>query len=1359
MKAVIPFRQHISLLFQQRLLLATLLAIVAVLATLLTTFASTQISLSFETQGLDLDTGTIFGDETTHDLFNTYPQVDIKIAYNADSTPHAVIIPNEAASVAVISLIGTAYTDVTADDLAELSFDIGSQYQSLTSADTLIIQTASGTHYKLGNPVEDSYGVSFAYEELGTTPNLIWPFIPDTTKNNSQLIDETANGFAKSSDSSTSIFSIQSVVLSLLMAVLIVLGGRHLVAPKSQKHSTAWRTAPALLLSLPLVLMLFGSTQAAPSVINEEQKLLPIPDSDDAEGDQSGYRVAIDGNTAVVGAYRDAAPGTRSGSASIYTFDGTNWVYQTELTASDGNAYDAFSSDVAISGNTAIIGAFGNDDLGSTSGSAYIFAYDGSSWSEQALLLASDGDANDQFGHSVDIDGNTAVVGAFRDDGSVNGNVARDSGAAYIFTYDGTNWVEQAKLTTSDPMTNGFFGQSVTIDGNTVAIGANGEGENGVATFAGTTYVFTFDGTNWTETAKLTASDGDAYDHFGYSVDIEGHNVLIGAQGDDDLGDSSGAAYIFTFDGTNWVEQSKLAASDIDTRDLFGASVDIEGNTAVISAYYKDNIINGNPVSYSGAAYVFAFDGNSWSEQGKLVASDFAYGDYFGYDVALSGDTVLVGVPNDDDAGTSSGSSYVYTRNNNSWSEQTKILPMPDEANYEQFGYAVDIDGDTAVVGAYRDDNFVRDAGAAYIYRFDGTSWNLHTKLFASDRAANDHFGKAVAIDGNTVVIGARGDSDFGRYTGSAYVFTFDGTNWTETAKLLASDAAADDGFGSSVDISGNKIIVDGRGNDDFGSYSGSAYIFTFDGTNWTEEAKLLASDGVAGHFFGYTVSIDGNTAMIGAPRDSAQGLRRGAAYIFTYDGSNWVETTKLMAASGTDGEQLGYSVSLHGNTAVAGTQSQSPYIFTHDGTNWAETTKLPQGRGSLAASENIILVRDYYMVHAYVRTGADWVRSSELIPTDFNSRAYFGWGMGVSGDTAIIGAFYDVDVLGSSGSAYLFHINVPPVVTADQAIITANEGDLAINTGSVSDFNGDTVSLSTNLGNVTNNGDGTWNWSLATTDDLIQTITITADDGAGGTTETSFDLTVNNVAPTVNSITVPTAPVNINEQSAYSIDVTFSDPAGANDEPYTCDFDLDNDGVNDISAIGITGTSCNTTFNYAEPGIYTIQVTVTDKDGGSSNATSNMLIIYNPEGEFVTGGGWISVEAGSCQDASICDPTASGKVNFGLNAQYIQGNAIPTGNAEVNFSEAGLNFHSTSYEWLVINQAGANAQFNGEGTINGNNDSHGNPYKFTVQVQDDDNSDTFHIRIWSELADGTEIDIFDNGSSQEIGGGNIQVH
>jgi hypothetical protein len=321
---------------------------------------------------------------------------------------------------------------------------------------------------------------------------------------------------------------------------------------------------------------------------------------------------------------------------------------QAKLTASDGAAGDYFGWSVSISGDYAVVGASFDDDKGASSGSAYIFKRDGTTWSQQAKLTASDGAAGDMFGCSVSISGDYAVVGAYYD-----GDKGYASGSAYIFKRDSTTWSQQAKLTASDGAAEDFFGCSVSISGDYAVVGAYYNDDNG--TDSGSAYIFKRDGTTWSQQAKLTASDGAAGDGFGWSVSISGDYAFIGANLDDDKGDASGSAYIFKRDGTTWSQQAKLTAYDGAAGDVFGCSVSISGDYAIVGAYG-----DGDKGSVSGSAYIFRRDGTSWVLQQKLLASDGAAGDVFGCSVSISSDCAIVGAYSDDDKGNNSGSAYVF---------------------------------------------------------------------------------------------------------------------------------------------------------------------------------------------------------------------------------------------------------------------------------------------------------------------------------------------------------------------------------------------------------------------------------------------------------------------------------------------------------------------------------------------------------------------------------------------------------------------------------------------------------------------------------------------------------------------------
>jgi len=374
------------------------------------------------------------------------------------------------------------------------------------------------------------------------------------------------------------------------------------------------------------------------------------------------------------------------------------------------------------------------------------------------------------------------------------------------------------------------------------------------------------------EVAKLTASDAAEDDYFGDAVSVDGNTIVVGAYGDDDGGSRSGSAYVFTRSGTTWTEQQKLTASDAAEDDLFGDAVSVDGDTIVVGAYGDDD-----GGSDSGSAYVFTRSGTIWTEQQKLTALDAAEGDWFGWSVSVDGDTIVVGAVGNDEF---SGSAYVFTRSGTIWTEQQK-LTASDAAVHDTFGSAILVDGDTIVIGAYGDEDGGFYSGSAYVFTRSGTTWTEQQKLTASDAAAKDLFGSAVSVDGDTIVVGAQGNDDGGSRSGSAYVFTRSGTTWTEQQKLTASDAAEGDLFGSVVSVDGDTIVIGADFDDDDGSRSGSAYVFTRSSTIWTEQQKLTASDAAEGDFFGRSISVDGDTIVVGADGDDDGGSRSGSTYVF----------------------------------------------------------------------------------------------------------------------------------------------------------------------------------------------------------------------------------------------------------------------------------------------------------------------------------------------------------------------------------------------------------------------------------------------------------------------------------------------
>ncbi len=376
--------------------------------------------------------------------------------------------------------------------------------------------------------------------------------------------------------------------------------------------------------------------------------------------------------------------------------------------------------------------------------------------------------------------------------------------------------------------------------------------------------------------------------------------------------------------------QQKLVASDAAFEDQFGTQVRMDGDTVVVGAWQEDGVAAG-----SGAAYVYVRSGGTWVEQAKLVASDAAADDNFGTAVDISGDTIVVGAPKDDDDGTDSGAAYVFVRNAGVWTQQAKLTASNAGAG-DNFAGAVALEGDTVVAGAVFEDSTASDTGAAYVFTRAGVSWSEQQILTASDGAVQDLFGVAVSINADTIIVGAHQTGDL---VGSAYVFTNSLATWTEQQKLVASDAAAGNLFGLSVSVSGDTAMVGAFKRDEGATpRAGAVYVYERAGTSWTQQDILLASD-IASSELGVSVAVDGDRAIFGAWQDGAAATDAGSAYVFIKQGQAWTQHQKLIATDAAPDDIFGTTVALSGNTVLVGAyfddgvavDTGSTYIFEMD--------------------------------------------------------------------------------------------------------------------------------------------------------------------------------------------------------------------------------------------------------------------------------------------------------------------------------------------------------------------------------------------------------------------------------------------
>jgi uncharacterized repeat protein (TIGR01451 family) len=725
-----------------------------------------------------------------------------------------------------------------------------------------------------------------------------------------------------------------------------------------------------------------------------------------------------------------------------------------------GNAV-ALSGDTVVIGapyeSSSATGINGNqsDNSALGSGAAYVFVRNGAIWSQQAYLKASNPNANDAFGRAVAISGDTAVVGADAESSGASGvngdqtnNDAPGSGAAYVFVRSGTAWSQQAYLKPSfDFLYGGNFGAAAAISGERVLIGAWRSDD---------AYVFTRNGTTWAPEAYLKAYSAEV-DKFGGSVGLSGDLVVVGAPEEDSQtvgvdgaqcdnnSRDSGAAYAFDLNATNnppaphiVVEQPSGTARTADDAvvdfgsvyigngiqltftvrnsgraDLTNVAVTLTGPNAgqfmvtatpaaILAAPCGSTFFNirFSPVAAgtntatlhitSNDPDASLFDLNligtalkatptQVAQQAYAKASNTSAGDNFGTSVAISGDTMVVGAPYEDsnataangnqtnNTATDSGAAYVLVRDGTNWIQQAYLKASYTEAGDDRFGYKVAIDGDTIVITAVGEDsnatgvngnqtnNLSDSSGAAYVFVRSGTNWSQQAYLKASNTGPLDYFGAAVAISGSTVIVGAdREDS-------------------------------------SATGVNGNQ-------SNNSAPDSGAAYVFVRNGTNWTQQAYLKASNTRSGDQFGWSVAVSANTAVVGAKAEDsrATGVNgnpllgatdSGAAYVFMRNGTDWSQQAYLKASNTKASYFFGESVAVSGDTAVVGSDGESSNAT---GVNGNQTNALASHSGA---------------AYVFVRNGTNWSQQAYLKAANTAPDSYFGWAVAISGGTVVVGA------------------------------------------------------------------------------------------------------------------------------------------------------------------------------------------------------------------------------------------------------------------------------------------------------------------------------------------------------------------
>ncbi len=785
------------------------------------------------------------------------------------------------------------------------------------------------------------------------------------------------------------------------------------------------------------------TTPASAQVPNTLKHSIPPPFGTAQTGGGLGFSVAVDGTITVAGAPYDDTGATDSGIVKV--FDSSTGVLLFVIPNPSPAVNDSFGNSVAISGTRVVVGASRDETGGSDAGSAYV--YDLSSGNPTvpvATLNNPSPAAYDNFGAAVSISGTRVVVAApFKNTGVYY------AGSVYVYDLSsGTPIVPVATLNSPTPGAFDYFGISVAISGTRVVVGAKTD-DQGV-TDAGSVHVYDLSGgTPTTPVVILNNPNPTVEDQFGYSVAISGTRVVVSAPFDDMGASDAGSAYVYDLaGGTPTVPVATLSNPSPAADDRFGWSVAISGTRVVVSAPFDDT-----GAIDAGSVYLYDLNiGTPMVPVATLTNPSLAEDDRFGISVAISGTWMVAGADRDDTRATNAGSAYVFDLSNGTPTVPWATLNDPGPAAVDYFGYSVAISGTLAVVGAARDNTGDSDAGSVYVYDLSsGIATVPVTTLNNPSPSADDQFGYSVGISGTRLVVGAPFDDTGSSNAGSVYVYDLSsGTPTVPVATLNNPSPSGEDRFGSSVAISGTRVVV-GAYNDDTGATnSGSAYVYDLSsGTPTVPVATLSNPSPSVDDNFGISVAISGARVVVGAYQDDKGASNADSAYVYNLNsGSPMVPAATLNNPSPAATDNFGFSVAISGARVVVGAHSDdtigtntgSAYVYdVSSGTPTAPIATLNNpfpltnshfGWSVAISGTRVVAGTPYSSIGVNNAGMACMYDLSSSTPTVsigslFNPapslNELFGFAVAIDGMTVAIGTPWDGSVMASKGYAYVF--------------------------------------------------------------------------------------------------------------------------------------------------------------------------------------------------------------------------------------------------------------------------------------------------------------------------------------------------
>ena len=640
--------------------------------------------------------------------------------------------------------------------------------------------------------------------------------------------------------------------------------------------------------------------------INDNDSYFEEIDSPNSEVDgKFGNSVSLYGNRLAIGAYDENGGATDSGRVYIYDLSGETWSLTQTLTSPNAQTDGLFGNSVSLYGNRLAIGAYNENGGATDSGRVYIYDLSGETWSLTQTLTSPNAEDFGYFGNSVSLYGNRLAIGAHDEDGG-----ATNSGRVYIYDLSGT-WSLTQTLTSPNYEINGRFGNSVSLYGDRLAVGAYRE-SGGAITDSGRVYIYDLSGT-WSLTQTLTSPNAESIGYFGNSVSLYGNRLAIGADYENAGGiGNSGRVYIYDLSGT-WSLTQTLASPNAESSGYFGNSVSLYGNRLAIGAHYEDG-----GATNSGRVYACVLFSNTWI---TLISPNAEVTGYFGGSVSIHGNRMAIGAENEDGGASSAGRVYIYDLNNNVWS-LTQTLTSPNAILNGFFGDSVSLYGDRLAISAYAEHGgAIVDSGQVYIYDLSNGVWSLTQTLTSPNAEVTGYFGWSVSLYESTLAIGAERENGGATDSGRVYIYDLSGETWSLTQTLTSPNATSGGYFGYSISLYGNRLTIGAQNeNGEAIADSGQVYIYDLFGT-WSLTQTLTSPNAESSGHFGNSVSLYGDRLAIGAfQEDGGEAIyNSGRVYIYDLSGT-WSLTQTLSSPNAASSGYFGTLVSLYNKTLIVGT-------------------------------------------------------------------------------------------------------------------------------------------------------------------------------------------------------------------------------------------------------------------------------------------------------------------------------------------------------------------------------------------------------------------------------------------------------